>query len=586
MQDQKKSSATSGGPAAVFCGWGRVLFSQTTDDPSAVADALLHEEPGKRDIAAYVEQPQVVLSYAPQRLFLDPSDMLRLPLEDFEPEAAAPPGIVVRRVRKREEADAVNHLYLKRDMVPTEVDFVWQTRESEEIVFLVAVDEEQGRVLGTVMGIDHRRAFDDADNGSSLWCLAVDPAATRPGIGRALVCALALHFKADGRRSMDLSVIHDNEGAHSLYEQLGFVQVQCFSIKRKNNFNEALFIGPILEERLNPYARIIVDEARGRGIAVEIVDADEGYFILTRGSNRIACRESLSELTNAVAMSRCQDKYVAHRWLADLDVKTPQFQLAGDEKDNEAFLAQHGQLVVKPTMGEQGRGITVGVTSADELATAVETAAREGGRVLLETCHPGQDLRIVVISYQVVAAALRKPPEIVADGRHTVQELIEKLSRRRQAATDGESRIPIDAETRRCVAKAGFDLDERPPAGTVVAVRKTANLHTGGTMEDVTDRLHDGLADAAERIARRLDIPVVGLDFMVEDPEQPEYVFIEANERVGLANHEPQPVVERFVDLLFPLSAETVQPKSAYPRQGGAQRRTKAAEPSKTSQER
>jgi hypothetical protein len=31
-------------------------------------------------------------------------------------------------------------------------------------------------------------------------------------------------------------------------------------------------------------------------------------------------------------------------------------------------------------------------------------------------------------------------------------------------------------------------------------------------------------------------------------------VFIEANERPGLANHEPQPVAERFVDLLFPQS--------------------------------
>jgi hypothetical protein len=29
-------------------------------------------------------------------------------------------------------------------------------------------------------------------------------------------------------------------------------------------------------------------------------------------------------------------------------------------------------------------------------------------------------------------------------------------------------------------------------------------------------------------------------------------VIIEANERPGLANHEPQPTAERFVDLLFP----------------------------------
>ena len=30
----------------------------------------------------------------------------------------------------------------------------------------------------------------------------------------------------------------------------------------------------------------------------------------------------------------------------------------------------------------------------------------------------------------------------------------------------------------------------------------------------------------------------------------------EANERPGLANHEPQPTAQRFVDLLFPETAE------------------------------
>ena len=41
---------------------------------------------------------------------------------------------------------------------------------------------------------------------------------------------------------------------------------------------------------------------------------------------------------------------------------------------------------------------------------------------------------------------------------------------------------------------------------------------------------------------------------MVASPTEADYRFIEANERPGLANHEPQPTAERFVDLLFPLS--------------------------------
>lgn len=82
--------------------------------------------------------------------------------------------------------------------------------------------------------------------------------------------------------------------------------------------------------------------------------------------------------------------------------------------------------------------------------------------------------------------------------------------------------------------------------------RKTANLHTGGTLHDVTAQLHPTLRDAAERAARALQIPVTGLDFLVDAPDQPNYVIIEANERPGLANHEPQPTAQRFIDLLFP----------------------------------
>jgi len=160
----------------------------------------------------------------------------------------------------------------------------------------------------------------------------------------------------------------------------------------------------------------------------------------------------------------------------------------------------------------------------------------------------------VVIGYEVVAAAIRRPAEVVGDGSHSIRQLIETQSRRRQAATGGESRIPLDRETQRCIEDAGFDYDTVLPRGQHLAVRRTANLHTGGMLDDVTDTLHPELVDAAIRAARALEIPVVGLDLLVPGADQPDYVFIEANERVGLANHHPQPTAERFIDLLFPLS--------------------------------
>jgi D-alanine-D-alanine ligase-like ATP-grasp enzyme len=94
-----------------------------------------------------------------------------------------------------------------------------------------------------------------------------------------------------------------------------------------------------------------------------------------------------------------------------------------------------------------------------------------------------------------------------------------------------------------------------PENGRQILVRKTANLHTGGTIHDVTGQLHPVLRDTAEAAARALRIPVVGLDFLVPAPDAPDYVIIEANERPGLANHEPQPTAQRFIDLVFPYTA-------------------------------
>jgi D-alanine-D-alanine ligase-like ATP-grasp enzyme len=159
---------------------------------------------------------------------------------------------------------------------------------------------------------------------------------------------------------------------------------------------------------------------------------------------------------------------------------------------------------------------------------------------------------VVVIDHAVVAAAVRRPATIVGDGTHTVAELITAQSRRRAAATGGESTIPLDDLTIETVRASGLGLDDVVEDGRQLRVRRTANLHTGGTIHDVTDVLHPALADAAVRASEVLDLPVTGLDLLVPAVDGEDYVVIEANERPGLANHEPQPAAERFVDLLFP----------------------------------
>ena len=197
------------------------------------------------------------------------------------------------------------------------------------LTYFVAVDAATNNVIGSVTGVDHARAFEDPENGSSLWCLAVDPQASFPGIGENLVRTLAEHFQARGRSFMDLSVMHDNVNAIALYEKLGFQRVPVFALKTKNSINEKLYVGPPPDETMNPYAMIIINEARRRGIGVEVVDAEGGYFTLSFGGRAVICRESLSELTTAVAMSRCDDKAVTRRLMLKAGLKVPAQVVAG-----------------------------------------------------------------------------------------------------------------------------------------------------------------------------------------------------------------------------------------------------------------
>jgi GNAT-family acetyltransferase (TIGR03103 family) len=534
-----------------------LIFGQTFADAGTLAEALRREAPGRRDICIYARESHVVVAGAPSELFIDPSHTYRLRFTDATDEDTSPAGVTVRALNDSSDADAMNRVFVRCGMVPAPVKVIWDNHlHQPAVTYLLAVRNDDGAVVGTVTGVDHELMFSDPERGSSLWTLAVDPGAGVPGIGIALTRKLAAHFRRAGRAYMDLSVTHDNAAAIRLYEKLGFRRVPVLAIKRKNAINVPLFSpAPETVDDLNPYARIIADEAIRRGIQVEVLDAETGEIRLSHGGRTVITRESLSEFTSAIAMCRCDDKRLTRRLVAEAGINVPRARLATFDDDDFEFMKDVGEVVVKPTRGEQGKGITVGITvehGAGELAAAVARAREESPEVLIEQRVIGNDLRLVVIDGRVVAAALRLPPEIIGTGEHTVRDLIAGESRRRSAATGGESRIPLDEVTEATVGEHGWKLDDVLPQGVRLRVRHTANLHQGGTIHDVTPNVNRELCRVAVTAAEAIGIPVTGIDLLVPDVTGQEYAFIEANERPGLANHEPQPTAAAFIDYLFP----------------------------------
>ena len=181
-------------------------------------------------------------------------------------------------------------------------------------------------------------------------------------------------------------------------------------------------------------------------------------------------------------------------------------------------------MVVKPARGEQGRG--------HHRRRARRGRAGAGGRAARCSSAPtswsrswcdGDDLRVIVIDRQVVAAAVRRPAEVVGDGRHTVDRAGPRppaaAGSGPPAASRGSRWTTITAEV---VADAGYAMDDVPaergadpgPADGEPAHRR----HDRGRHRPAApgDRRRPRCAPPTA-----LGIPVTGLDFLVPDVERP-----------------------------------------------------------------
>ena len=160
-------------------------------------------------------------------------------------------------------------------------------------------------------------------------------------------------------------------------------------------------------------------------------------------------------------------------------------------------------------------GVSVGLTTPEQVAQAFELAQRHSRSVIVEEQYVGADYRILVIGGRVTAVAERRPAEVVGDGRATVRELIETLN---QDPCRGEghekimTRVKLGPAVDATLAEQGLSLDDRPAEGRIVTLVPTANLSTGGSAIDRTDEIHPDNALICERAAAVIGLDIAGID--------------------------------------------------------------------------
>ncbi len=270
--------------------------------------------------------------------------------------------------------------------------------------------------------------------------------------------------------------------------------------------------------------------------------------------------------TSNIAVELAGDKEETNSILRDLGLPVPKQLIVRSKRDAVRAARRIGfPVVIKPLDGNHGRGVAINLRTDDEVETGFEKASEHGRTIIVESYIEGFDHRILVVDGELVAAAKRVPGHVVGDGKHTIEQLVDKVNEDPRRGVGHEkvlTRLEFDHQAERLLAKLGYDRDSVPAKGEEVFLRSTANLSTGGTAIDVTDVMHPDNREMAVRAINAIGLDIGGVDFLTHDITESYRDagggICEVNAGPGFRMHvapsegTPRDVAGPVIDMLFP----------------------------------
>ena len=313
---------------------------------------------------------------------------------------------------------------------------------------------------------------------------------------------------------------------------------------------------------LGPSTACIVDAATERQIpSIRLTNGNLVQLGYGAQQHRVWTAET--DQTSAIAEGISKDKDLTKSLLQACGVPVPEGRIVDSPKDAWEAAEDIGlPVVVKPSDGNHGRGVSTELMTREEVAAAYQLADAEGSEVIVERFIPGNEHRLLVIGGQVAAAAKGETVSIIGDGQSSIGQLIDAQinsdPRRGEAEEFPLDLICIDKNPSVVfeIERQGYVVASILPKNTAIIIQRNGNMAM-----DVTDSVHPEVAAAATLAARVVGLDIAGIDLVAKDISQPldgqRGAIVEVNAGPGLLMHlkpaegQARPVGKAIVDSLF-----------------------------------
>ncbi|MCV2350160.1 cyanophycin synthetase [Paucibacter sp. Y2R2-4] len=313
---------------------------------------------------------------------------------------------------------------------------------------------------------------------------------------------------------------------------------------------------------LGPSTAAIVAAATDRRIPH--IRLNDGNLVqLGHGARQRRIWTAETDMTSAIAEGIAGDKDLTKTLLKSVGVPVPDGQAVKTPAEAWEVAQDLGlPVVVKPSDGNHGRGVTLDLQNQADIEAAFKVADEEGSEVLVERYIRGNEHRLLVVGGRVVAAARGEAAWVVGDGRQTVRELVDH-----QINTDPRRGLTEEFPLNRItlgddpvvildLQRQGLTPEAVPEAGRQVLIQRNGNVSI-----DCTSEVHPDVAHAVSLAARVVGLDIAGVDLVSEDIGKPMSetgaAIVEVNAGPGLLMHlkpaggSPQPVGKAIIDHLF-----------------------------------
>lgn len=332
------------------------------------------------------------------------------------------------------------------------------------------------------------------------------------------------------------------------------------------NYDERIeYLKSILkDEIMGPSTKAICDYAQKVGLPI-IKIGNGDFYQIGYGKQGKIIESSIGTNTRCVSVDISCDKMLTKELL-----RTQSIPVAlGSKVKNIIDILKSAEeigypVVLKPQYGNKGKGVILNIKNEKELLMAYKSLKDKFKDIIIEKYYTGNDFRVCVINYKVVAVSLRRPPYIEGNGVNTILELIDKVNENPERGEDHErslTKIKIDNEVIKYINEQGKEINDILKGKEKVYLRKNANLSTGGEAVDYTDKICDENINLCIRAAKMLGLDICGIDICTEDISKPiihnNGIVMEINAAPGLRMHlnpsegTPRDLGKEIVNMLY-----------------------------------